>query len=641
MDRRMLSWLMLVLSLIVAIWLYTSLTMSQRIINAHDHTETRQELSMLLAAMVENTEISLEAVVQSSGAVSAPWLHGEHSTQFIDCRNFWLGYGITSAVHPCPGAEAHYLLSNPETRQPLAVFDLYILAAKTMDQLRRHCTLGATDFDLVPISTTVTNAGTQPDIPADSDTEICTWIEQPSALDPNLTFHASGCTATDPFSPYTPLWVLNSFLGLIFLLIMGVAISVIQRHFCPSGPRYEGIGDDLPREMYSDSDDRDMELEQEVVRRTRDLRFVVRTIKDILDSIPSGIVVLNDRQQVLMANLGFYTIVQPAEVSIRRQPIEEILPPDFIALVARCMKIRKAEFDKGMVLPSTGVRDRRMVNVSVIPLSGKTRRVLLVLDNVTERRKLEEELRLQERLAGLGTLIAGVSHEINNPLNAVVGLVEVVLSTEQLAPSAREHITLISTYARRIADIVQDLNRYSRSAKTAEKLPTSLNDLIRDALALVRRSQPYLENITVELNLDESLPPATVNPADINQVLVNLLTNAIDALRQKTEASGENDTPPFVPTLRLGSRQRMDGTRPVLELSVEDNGPGIKPDVRNHIFDPFFTTKSHGTGLGLAISRRILEDCGASIYISTEPGDFTRFELLFEAPPARGDTRIL
>ena len=638
MNRRLRLWLMLTLALIVIVWLYSGISVSQYIIDTHNTNETRQRLTLLLAAMVENAETSLESVVHKGTTASmGPWLHDETSAQYLDCRNFWLGYGISSAVHPCPGEEAHYLLSDPATRQPLAVFDMYLLAAHTMDHLRQHCSLPSVEFDMVPISSTVTHAGTHPRMPEESASDICAWVEQPSDLDQGLKFYASGCTTAPVFKPYAPLWFFNALLGLVFLLIMAIAVAVIGR-------RAHASAHPLPAPAPPsaiEEDDRDMEVEEEVVRRTQDLRFVVRTIKDILDSIPSGLLVLDSKMRVVMANLGFYHILQPEDESIRRQPVEDILPQHVADLATRCQESRKAFLDREIKLSATKRHGRLMLNVSVIPLSGKTRRMLMVLDNVTERRKLEEELRLQERLAGLGTLIAGVSHEINNPLNAVVGLVEVMLSTEQLTPSATEHMTLIQKYARRIADIVQDLNRYSRTAKTTEKIPTDLNELMQDALALVRRSQPYIEHVSIETELDDNLPRAMVNPADISQVLVNLLTNSVDALQQKATSHGENAPAPYIPVMRVGSRVRMNGPRAVIELAVEDNGPGISPEIRSHIFDPFFSTKSHGTGLGLAISRRILEDCGASIDVSTEPGDHTRIALLFEAPPARGDTQVI
>jgi signal transduction histidine kinase len=230
-----------------------------------------------------------------------------------------------------------------------------------------------------------------------------------------------------------------------------------------------------------------------------------------------------------------------------------------------------------------------------------------------------------ERLAALGQLVAGVMHEINNPLLAVLGYAE-LLGDEPLSPEGREAIGQIKSGAQRVRTIVGDLLAFARQQHVDDQ-DIDLNLQVRQTLALM---QPRLDQagIAVSLDLPASLPLTWGSPGQINQVLLNLIANSYDALR----APGLEPAP--VLTLRTWSERTPDGSLEVC-LSIHDTGPGISPALASRIFEPFFTTKplGEGTGLGLSICYGIISRHGGRIWplLEGEPG--ATFQL---ALPARG-----
>ncbi len=215
-----------------------------------------------------------------------------------------------------------------------------------------------------------------------------------------------------------------------------------------------------------------------------------------------------------------------------------------------------------------------------------------------------------ERLAMVGQLAAGVAHELNNPMQGIVAYA--MLLREEMPPDdeRQEMVSQIVTQAERCTKIVRSLLDFARQ-RPSEARPTDVNKLIADTLALVER-QALFHNVRVERRLADDMPPVTVDPAQIQQVLMNLIINAVEAM------DGEG-------TLTVSTRSRAGGS--MVEVAVSDTGHGISPENLDRIFVPFFTTKaeSHGVGLGLAISYRIVRDHGGTITVESEVGKGTTF----------------
>jgi signal transduction histidine kinase len=202
-----------------------------------------------------------------------------------------------------------------------------------------------------------------------------------------------------------------------------------------------------------------------------------------------------------------------------------------------------------------------------------------------ERERLQAELRRSERLAALGKLLAGVAHEIRNPLAGIHAAVQ--LWGRGIGPDESSMADVIAEVGR-IESIVARLLQFSR-ARACELASGDINAVVADAARLIRASADA-QSVTIELDLAEGLPMVDMSAPELLQVLRNLSANALQAM-------------PGGGTLRLSTR--YEARRRSVEVDVADTGPGLDPVTAGHLFEPFFTTREDGTGLGLAIAREI------------------------------------
>ncbi len=231
--------------------------------------------------------------------------------------------------------------------------------------------------------------------------------------------------------------------------------------------------------------------------------------------------------------------------------------------------------------------------------------------NLTERRRLEQQLLQSEKLSAIGQLVAGVAHELNNPLTSVSGYAQLLLRDERLPPEPRQDLEQIYVQAERAAKIVQNLLIFAREHKP-ERTIGSVNEALRRALAL-QQYQLRVENIGVRLELDPGLPPTTADFHQLQQVFLNLITNARYAMVQK---GGQGTL-----TLRTSLEQRPGGEAQI-RIEVVDTGVGIPERDLQKIFNPFFTTKpvGQGTGLGLSICFGIVKEHEGQIWAESQIG---------------------
>jgi two-component system NtrC family sensor kinase len=246
---------------------------------------------------------------------------------------------------------------------------------------------------------------------------------------------------------------------------------------------------------------------------------------------------------------------------------------------------------------------------------GKAKSIHCIARNLTERRRLEEQLIHSEKLSAIGQLVAGVAHELNNPLTSISGYTQLMLRDTGLREDVRSDLKHINIQAERAARIVQNLLVFAREHKPERRM-VNLNEEFRNTLSL-RAYQLRVDNITVVNQVEPELPMTVADPFQIQQVMLNLINNAHQAM---TERGG-----PGVLTLRtfvttLPAADNGATTPPMVVLSVGDNGVGIPMRDLKRIFDPFFTTKpvGQGTGLGLSICFGIVQEHGGRIWAESE-----------------------
>ena len=262
--------------------------------------------------------------------------------------------------------------------------------------------------------------------------------------------------------------------------------------------------------------------------------------------------------------------------------------------------------------------DRRICDCTVTGLAGADSTHLLVaLYDRTDELRAERELVAREKLATVGEIASGVAHEVNNPLAAIRMEAE-LLARASTDPDVTAAAATMTREVDRAARIVRSLLRLARRADT---IPTRVhvNELVRD-VAEIRHRVLRSENVEFRVEIDGAAPAVLGLGQELQQVVINLVTNAEHAIRGRSPA-----------VIRITTQARTDWVR----LVVEDSGPGISRDIRHRIFDPFFTTKGpdEGTGLGLAICQRVVSEVGGKIWLEESALGGARFVVELPAAP--------
>jgi PAS domain S-box-containing protein len=240
-----------------------------------------------------------------------------------------------------------------------------------------------------------------------------------------------------------------------------------------------------------------------------------------------------------------------------------------------------------------------------------------LVEDITERKHAQDALIQAEKLSIAGRLAASLSHEINNPLQSVIGCLGLAEETLADGGDVSRYLQVARDELRRAARIVSQLRDMQRRSSPEERVPTDVNALLERVLTL-SRNQCQDRSIEVAWNKSDDLPSLSLVPDRIQQVFLNLILNAIDAMHRdgRLQVSTTHTHQPA-------------GVR----VTVTDSGVGIMPDVLPHIFDPFYSTKPEGLGLGLFISQQIVKQHGGRIKVDTKVGEGTTFTVWLPGNP--------
>lgn len=259
------------------------------------------------------------------------------------------------------------------------------------------------------------------------------------------------------------------------------------------------------------------------------------------------------------------------------------------------------------------VPGRGVYELEQVPLNDNGLKIAFATD-ITKEVHLRRQMIHMEKMSAIGRLVSSVAHELNNPLAGILGYAQLVSRSEQLDASTRRMADVILAQAERAGKIVQ--NFLSLAAKTKpQRIPFDLNDTIRSVIQL-REFQQKVDNIVVTAGFSDDLPFAWGDPNQVEQVILNLIVNAEDAIKDAQRKPGS-----------IHVRTFMEGGR--IHMTVADNGSGIHARDMARIFDPFFTTKNkgRGTGLGLSICSEIVKDHGGELYAWSTHGTGSTFTL--------------
>ena len=274
------------------------------------------------------------------------------------------------------------------------------------------------------------------------------------------------------------------------------------------------------------------------------------------------------------------------------------------------------------------------VRVSVRPRYTRTGAIDYfegIVEDVTERQRQEEMLRRSERMAGLGSTLAGVAHELNNPLTAVIGFAQILMRGAR-DEEERVGLETIHREATRAARIVKDLLTFARRQEGTRSERVDLNAIVEYILS-TRRYALETRGVRCILHLEPQLPAVAGDPSQLEQVILNLLVNAEHALTEALDAP-VSTSPDGAPRGAIGISTERSGE--MVTLQISDTGCGIAPEHLSRIWDPFWTTKAEGegTGLGLSVVHGIVSAHGGTIEVTSDVGGGTTFTLRFPVAPS-------
>jgi PAS domain S-box-containing protein len=348
--------------------------------------------------------------------------------------------------------------------------------------------------------------------------------------------------------------------------------------------------------------------------KANELQELTEYNENIIESMDSGILVLNLDGKVVRWNRAMEALYRRQRDEVLGRSLDEIFPEAFLEALRGSLVLGRNEEIANIYKLHLPCHDGRAlrVNVSVAPFkagSGERRGTILIVDDVTVRMGLEEQLQHSEKMASIGILAAGVAHEVNTPLTGISSYTQMLRQQIKNDDPRSALLEKIEKQTFRAAKIVNNLLNFSRSSKAEfENLDT--NKVLLDVLSLLEH-QLERGRIKVRKELND-LPLVRGNENRLQQVFFNLILNARDAM-------------PKGGWLTLATRAEDDA----VVVEIRDTGHGIKPEHVRRIYDPFFTTKGigRGTGLGLSISFGIVQEHGGAIFVESVPGQGTTFQV--------------
>ncbi|MCL6450817.1 MAG: PAS domain-containing protein [Acetobacteraceae bacterium] len=364
-------------------------------------------------------------------------------------------------------------------------------------------------------------------------------------------------------------------------------------------------------------------LYSETRDRLEQISAMKRFTDTVLENISTGIMVVDGRMKVQLLNRA------AQEMAVQMGgPLPDGAPEDHplvrellgLGLLRDTLESGRQHYD--------GEVHVRLASRSVLfeaqtsPLKdsqGQVTGAVMVFRDITEKRRLEEQVQQAQQMAMVGEMAAGAAHEIRNPLTSIRGFIQVLQERLNARGSEREYMDIVVAEIDRIDRLLQELMLLARTSlpRLAE---VGLHQVL-DEVCLLLSADPASERIRVVKDYDRALPPVRADQNQLRQVFLNLLTNAFQAISGRGEVT-------------IMTRYRPE--RGEVQVSIKDTGMGIPPEHLQKIFTPFFTTKEHGTGMGLAVTFGIVRSHGGRIEVESAPGQGATFTLWLPLDPGRG-----
>jgi two-component system nitrogen regulation sensor histidine kinase GlnL len=338
-----------------------------------------------------------------------------------------------------------------------------------------------------------------------------------------------------------------------------------------------------------------------------------------INTIPAGVIVFDEEDQIVFVNPSAETFFSTSAQQLRLMSIEDLFGPNSavggLFQQARLTSMPIAEFDVQIMLPRAGTVQASVTVVPVLEANGNQPNgdMILQFSTTSIAHRIEQQMRRQGAARSTAGMVAVLAHEVRNPLAGIRGAAQIIESS--VSGEERELTQLIADEVDRISNLIERIDVFAEIGPAPEK-PVN----IHEALARARRvleSSGALAELNFQEVFDPSLPLVRGDFEGLVQIFLNLIKNAADAAR----IGGKEIL--IKTAYRHGLRLAADGRREwgalPIEVSVQDNGPGIPKELQSDIFDPFVTTKPGGHGLGLAVVAKIVGDHAGAVEFESEP----------------------
>jgi PAS domain S-box-containing protein len=370
--------------------------------------------------------------------------------------------------------------------------------------------------------------------------------------------------------------------------------------------------------------------EETLMESEAKFRELSQQFHTLLDAIPDVLLLLSPDLKILWANSGAKRALGEEVSEMKGMYCYELWH-------GRCNPCESCHvlgtFRTGEAAISQRSADGRLFDSKAFPIKdeeGRVTNAIIVVSDITEKMTLEAEAMRASHLASLGELAAGVAHEINNPINGIINYAQIILNRS--AEGTREHeiATRVIREGKRIAGIVSSLLSFARERKE-EKSAVNVGRVLCEAITLME-AQIRKDGIRLDVGVPEYLPPVVANPQQLQQVFVNVVSNARYALNKKYAPSDEDKI------LTISCEEIMMKDSRFLEFTFFDRGTGIRSDIIDKVMNPFFSTKpsGEGTGLGLSISHGIVKDHGGRLVVESTEGIYTKVSVCLPVKEENG-----
>jgi len=356
--------------------------------------------------------------------------------------------------------------------------------------------------------------------------------------------------------------------------------------------------------------DRWRQSEEQLQRKTIDYDELEKMNRTILSHISSGLMLINPNGRIRSFNRAATTITGLSLQDVYDQDAAQKFPGLLVGSTAASTPLRRSE---GFFINSAG--EKLILGYATTPAKGnqgETLGVLVTFQDLTQLKKIEEELKRTDRLAAVGRLAAGMAHEIRNPLASISGSVQLLMEAEHAQADDLRLMGIVVKEADRLNDLLTDFLGFARPKKL-QKEPINVASVLNQLTDMLV-TDPRFNNVDIVKNYPDECT-IFLDQRQILQALWDLAINSVEAMQGQ------------------GQGQLIFGTmvEPALAIIVEDNGPGISAEIKERIFEPFFSTKEQGTGLGLASVYSVLESHGGTVTVDKGTVGGARFTLQFAA----------